>query len=133
MGSKKRLFEHIGQLFSSELGVSPKVIIDSLVAREKLGSTGLGHGIAIPHGRIKGLKVATGVLIRLSPAIEFDAPDQLPVELAFILFVPMHATDLHLQILGELAQLFSNQAFREALLTSADSDTAFNLIRDWRP
>lgn len=133
MGSKKRLFEYVGQLFGSELGVAPNAIFDSVIAREKLGSTGLGQGIAIPHGRIKGLKSATGVLVRLEPAIDFDAPDYLPVKLVFMLFVPMQATDLHLQILGELAQLFSNKALRDALLTSADSESVLNLIRNWQP
>lgn len=133
MGSKKRLFEYVGQLFGSELGVAPGAISDSVIAREKLGSTGLGQGIAIPHGRIKGLKSATGVLVRLDPAIDFDAPDHLPVKLVFMLLVPMQATDLHLQILGELAQLFSNKALRDALLTSADSESVLNLIRDWQP
>ncbi|ARU32560.1 PTS sugar transporter subunit IIA [Sulfuriferula sp. AH1] len=133
MGSKKRLFEYVGQLFGSEVGVAPNVILDSLIAREKLGSTGLGQGIAIPHGRIKGLKSATGVLVRLEPAIDFDAPDHLPVKLVFMLFVPMQATDLHLQILGELAQLFSNKALRDALLTSTDSEGVLDLIRNWQP
>ncbi|WP_124948735.1 PTS sugar transporter subunit IIA [Sulfuriferula thiophila] len=133
MGSKKRLFEYVGQLFGSELGVVPQVILDSLIAREKLGSTGLGQGIAIPHGRIKGLKSAMGVFVRLNPSIDFDAPDQLPVKLVFILFVPMQATDLHLQILGELAQLFSNKSLRDALMTSVDSDSVLNLIRNWQP
>lgn len=133
MGSKKRLFEYVGQLFGSELGVVPQVILDSLISREKLGSTGLGQGIAIPHGRIKGLKSAMGVFVRLNPPIDFDAPDQLPVKLVFILFVPMQATDLHLQILGELAQLFSNKSLRDALMTSVDSDSVLTLIRNWQP
>ena len=133
MGSKKGLFEYVGQLFGSHLGVVSRIIQDSLISREKLGSTGLGQGIAIPHGRIKGLKSATGVLIRLNPAMDFDAPDQIPVKLVFMLFVPMQATDLHLQILGELAQLFSNKILRDALLTSADSESVYNLIRNWQP
>ncbi|MDR3390172.1 MAG: PTS sugar transporter subunit IIA [Sulfuriferula sp.] len=132
MGSKKRLFEYAGQLLGSELGIVPSAVFDSLNAREKLGSTGLGQGIAIPHGRIKGLKAATGLLVRLNPAIEFDAPDQLPVKLVFMLFVPMQATDLHLQILGELAQLFSNKTLRDALLTSIDSSGVFDLISHWQ-
>jgi nitrogen PTS system EIIA component len=132
MGSKKRLFEYAGQLLGSELGIVPSAVFDSLNAREKLGSTGLGQGIAIPHGRIKGLKAATGLLVRLNPAIAFDAPDQLPVKLVFMLFVPMQATDLHLQILGELAQLFSNKTLREALLTSVDSSGVFDLISHWQ-
>lgn len=133
MGNKRRLFEHLGRVFGNQLGIAPALILDSLLAREKLGSTGLGQGVAIPHGRIKGLKSAVGVLVRLNPGIDFDAPDRLPVKLVFILFVPARATDLHLQILGELAQLFSDKVLRDALLTSADSEAVFNLIGDWQP
>ena len=133
IGSKKHLFELVGQLFGNELGVVSQVIVDSLIAREKLGSTGLGQGVAIPHGRLKGLKSATGVLVRLAPGIDFDAPDRLPVKLVFMLFVPMQATDLHLQILGEIAQFFSNKVLRDALLKGADSESVFDLIQQWQP
>ncbi|MFA5170595.1 MAG: PTS IIA-like nitrogen regulatory protein PtsN [Sulfuriferula sp.] len=130
---KKQLFEHVGQLLSAESGVATKLVLDSLLAREKLGSTGLGQGIAIPHGRIKGLKSASGVFVRLRTPIEFDAPDQIPVRLLFILFVPAQATDLHLEILSELAQLFSNKAMRDALCTSASVDDTLAVIRNWTP
>ena len=133
IGSKKNLFEQVGQLFENELGVVTQVIVDSLIAREKLGSTGLGQGVAIPHGRLKGLKSATGILIRLKPGLDFDAPDRLPVKLVFMLFVPMQATDLHLQILGEIAQFFSNKALRDALLNGADREAVFDLIQQWQP
>lgn len=132
-GSKKHLFEQIGELFENEFGVASQVIVDSLIARENLGSTGLGQGVAIPHGRLKGLRSATGVLVRLNPPIDFDAPDRLSVKVVFMLFVPMQATDLHLQILGEIAQFFSNKALREALLNGADSETVFGLIQQWQP
>ena len=133
MGNKRRLFEHLGRSFGVPLGIAPDLILDSLLAREKLGSTGLGQGVAIPHGRIKGLKSAAGVLVRLNPGIDFDAPDRLPVKLVFVLFVPARATDLHLQILGELAQLFSDKNLRDALLTCADNMAVFNLIHHWQP
>lgn len=133
IGNKRQLFELLGQRYSQELGVAPTLILDSLLAREKLGSTGLGQGVAVPHGRIKGLKTAAGILVRLDPAIDFDAPDRLPVNLVFILFVPLNATDLHLQILGELAQLFSDKTLRQALSASNDSADAFELIRNWQP
>ncbi len=94
-------------------------MFDSLFAREKLGSTGLGQGIAIPHGRIKGLKEAVGAFVRMKQPIPFDAPDGQPVNLIFVLLVPDRATDLHLQILSELAQMFSDKPFRERLLASA--------------
>ena len=120
VGSKARLFEKVGLLFENNLQLPRKKVIDSLTAREKLGSTGLGHGIAIPHGRIKGLRVATGAFVKLEAPIPFDAPDGQPVGLLFILLVPEHATDLHLQILGELAQMFSNRQLREKLQASPD-------------
>ena len=85
--SKKRVFEQAGQLFESHLGLARSVIFDSLFAREKLGSTGLGQGIAIPHGRIKGLKNAAGAFLRLATPVPFDSPDGRPVNLLFVLLV----------------------------------------------
>ena len=127
--SKKRVFEHAGMLFERELGIARAVVFDSLFAREKLGSTGLGQGIAIPHGRIKGLRQAAGALIRLATPIPFDSPDGRPVNLLFVLLVPEQATEEHLQILSELAQRFSERSFRESLLTVIDADAAVALFR----
>src|SRR5262247_2621408 len=116
--SKKRLFEQLGLLFEKQHGIARAAVFESLFAREKLGSTGLGQGVAIPHGRIKGLKDALGALVRLKQAIPFDAPDGQPVSLIFVLLVPDRATDAHLQILSELAQMFSDRTFRERLLAA---------------
>ena len=127
-GSKRLVFEQAAELFEKTQSLARGTIVESLLAREKLGSTGLGQGIAIPHGRIKGLKQATGALLRLKTAIPFDAPDGAPVSLVFVLLVPAHATDLHLQILGELAQLFSDRALRQQLLTTSDPAYAYQLI-----
>jgi PTS system nitrogen regulatory IIA component len=119
--SKKRLFEQIGLLFENSRGISRNTIFDSLFAREKLGSTGLGQGIAIPHGRIKGLKEAMGAFLRLDQPLPFDAPDGRPVSLVFVLLVPEQATEQHLQILSELAQRFSDREFRDALTVAPDT------------
>ncbi len=118
--SKKRVFEQAGILFESRLGLARSVIFDSLFAREKLGSTGLGQGVAIPHGRIKGLKQAIGAFLRLAQPVPFDSPDGRPVDLLFVLLVPEQATELHLQILSELAQRFSDRTFREKLHAASD-------------
>ncbi len=118
--SKKRVFEQAGMLFESHLGVARSVVFDSLFAREKLGSTGLGQGIAIPHGRIKGLKHAAGAFMRLANPVPFDSPDGRPVNLLFVLLVPEQATEEHLQILSELAQRFADRSFRESLATATD-------------
>ena len=129
--SKKRAFEQAGQLFEKNHQISHAQVFDSLFAREKLGSTGLGQGVAIPHGRIKGLSTALGALIKFKSPVPFDAPDNKPVSLLFILLVPDHATDLHLQILSELAQIFSDKALRERMLACSDSTQLHQLITGW--
>jgi PTS system nitrogen regulatory IIA component len=131
--SKKRMFEQAGLLFENNQGVGRSVVFDSLFARERLGSTGLGQGVAIPHGRIKGLKEAVGAFVRLASPVPFDAPDGKPVTLVFFLLVPEQATEQHLQILSELAQLFSDRELRERLATEHDSSTLHQTITAWQP
>ncbi len=115
VGSKKRVFEQVGITFENSHGIARSAIFESLFAREKLGSTALGQGVAIPHGRINILKEAVGAFVRVKHPIPFDAPDGKPVSLIFVLLVPANATDVHLQILSELAQFFSDKPLREAL------------------
>ncbi|MCK6411585.1 MAG: PTS IIA-like nitrogen regulatory protein PtsN [Azonexus sp.] len=126
--SKKRVFEQAGQLFESHLGIARAQIFDSLFAREKLGSTGIGQGIAIPHGRIKGLKQAAGAFFRLASPVPFDSPDGRPVSLLFVLLVPEQATEEHLQILSELAQRFAERNFRDALMAAGDIEAVLQLF-----
>ncbi len=130
--SKKRVFEQAGLLFENHRGLASSAIYDALFAREKIGSTGLGLGIAIPHGRIKGLKTALGAFFRLSAPVQFDAPDGLPVSLVFVLLVPEAATEHHLQLLSELAQMFSNKTFREQLSAVPDAAAAHALFAQWQ-
>jgi len=129
--SKKRIFERVGLLFENNQQIARSTVFDSLFAREKLGSTGLGKGVAIPHGRIAKLRDATAMFVKTTHPIPFDAPDAMPVNLIFVLLVPDRATDLHLQILGELAQMFSEAPFRESLLASEDPATTYQLFCDW--
>ncbi len=131
--SKKRMFEQVGLLFENNQGVARSSVFDSLFARERLGSTGLGQGVAIPHGRIKGLKEAVGAFLRLSNAVAFDAPDGNPVNLVFVLLVPEQATEQHLQILSELAQMFSDRDLRERLAGDADAVALHQHITAWTP
>ena len=126
--SKKRVFEHAGMLFEQKLGMPRASIFDSLFAREKLGSTGLGLGIAIPHGRIKRLKEATGTLLRLRTPVPFDSPDGKPVSLLFVLLVPEHANEQHLQILSELAERFSDRNCREALAKAESAEAVLEIL-----
>lgn len=131
--SKKRIFEQAGLLFENNQQIARNLVFESLFAREKLGSTGLGQGIAIPHGRIKGLKSAAGAMIRMRTAVPFDAPDGQNVGLVFVLLVPERATDEHLQILSELAQMFCDRVFREKLLGAATPEELLQLIIRWEP
>ena len=131
--TKKRLFEQIAEMFERNGQLSRSIVFDSLSARERLGSTGLGQGVAIPHGRIKGLKEARGAFVRLKDPIAFDAPDGKPVAQVFVLLVPEHATDQHLQLLSELAQMFSDKTFRDRVAASADAASLHALFTDWAP
>lgn len=129
--SKKRVFERVGLLFENNQQIARSQVFDSLFAREKLGSTGLGHGVAIPHGRIAKLREATATFVKTSHPIPFDSPDGQPVNLIFVLLVPERATDQHLQILGELAQMFSDTDFRNRLQVCEDELSIHQLFYDW--
>lgn len=130
---KKALFEQAASLFCAGQPLSPALITGSLAERERMGSTGLGQGIAIPHGRVKGLRDAVGAFLRTTTPMEFDAPDGKPVSLVFVLLVPERATDQHLQILSELAQMFSDREVRRRLAQAADAGEAQRIIVDWDP
>jgi PTS system nitrogen regulatory IIA component len=131
--SKKRMFEQAGLLFENNQGVARSLVFDSLFARERLGSTGLGQGLAIPHGRIKGLKEAVGAFVRLAQPVPFDAPDGKPVSLVFLLLVPEQATEQHLRVLSELAQMLSDRELRDKLSTATDAGTLHQHITAWQP
>jgi PTS system nitrogen regulatory IIA component len=131
--SKKRVFEQAGLLFENNQGIARGDVFDSLFSRERLGSTGLGQGIAIPHGRIKGLKEAAGAFFRLSTPVQFDAPDSRPVNMLFVLLVPEQANEQHLQLLSELAQMFSDSVFRERLTSAPDAAAVHALFANWDP
>ena len=132
VSSKKRLFEQAGLLFENNQGVARSLVFDSLFARERLGSTGLGQGVAIPHGRINGLKEAVGAFVRLKTPVAFDAPDGQPVGLLFVLLVPEQANETHLQILSELAQMFSDRDFRQKLANEPDAQSLHQTFASWQ-
>jgi PTS system nitrogen regulatory IIA component len=133
VSSKKRLFEQIGLLFENSRQIPRARVFDSLFDREKLGSTGLGYGVAIPHGRIKTLKEPVCAFVRTAAPIAFESPDGQPVSLVFAMLVPEHATEAHLELLSELAQMFSDASLREALAATADIQAAHRLITEWSP
>lgn len=130
--SKKRAFEEVGLLFENLHGLSRALVTDSLFARERLGSTGLGHGVAIPHGRIKGLKAPMACVLQLAQPIGFDAPDEQPVSLLIFLLVPEAATQKHLEILSEIAELLSDATLRGQLSEAASAEQLHGLIAGWQ-
>ena len=115
-GSKKRVLETSAQLIASQVPqVTANQIYDALIAREQLGSTGLGDGIAIPHCRIPGCRQTIGSLVKLENPVNFDAIDGKPVDLLFFLLVPENANSSHLESLRLLAEHFSNPEFCQKL------------------
>ena len=130
--SKKRAFEEAGLLFENLHGLSRALISDSLFARVRLGSSCLSHGVAIPHGRIKGLKAPMAAVLQLAQPIGFDAPDEQPVGLLIFLLVPEAATQKHLEILSEIAELLSDADLRERIKSAASVDELHGLIANWK-
>ncbi|MFZ1890960.1 MAG: PTS IIA-like nitrogen regulatory protein PtsN [Formosimonas sp.] len=131
--SKKRVFEHAAMMFENQQNIERSKVFDSLLARERLGSTGLGQGVAIPHGRIKGLKEATAAIVSLANPVAFDAPDAQPVSFLVFLLVPEQATQQHLEILSELAELLSDKALRDTLKSASTAGEILQLVQTWQP
>ncbi len=128
--SKKRVFEQASLLLENNQGIERAAVYESLFARERLGSTGLGSGIAVPHGRVKGLKAGVAAFIRLAKPIPFDAPDRQPVGQLLILVTPEASTQQHLDILAEVARLFSDEALRSCLATETDPTVVHALLTE---
>jgi PTS system nitrogen regulatory IIA component len=129
---KRAVLEQAAGALEDKIGIKRGQILDSLLARERLGSTGLGQGIAIPHGRLKGLAQAVGAFLRTATPVPFDAPDDAPVRLVFVLLVPETSTGLHLEILSELAEMFSDRELCSRLTGASDATTAHRLISGWQ-
>lgn len=125
--SKKRVLENIAQCICEDsLVLNPNQLFDSLITRERLGSTGLGQGIAIPHCRFSACHSVIGSLIKLQQPVDFDAIDGQPVDLLFVLLVPEQATDEHLAVLATLAERFSDPEFCQKLRSATDSESLYN-------
>jgi nitrogen PTS system EIIA component len=133
VSSKKRAFEQAGLIFENNCGIARSTVSDNLFARERLGSTGLGHGVAVPHGRIKGLKHPLAAFVRLAEPIPFESPDGQPVTLLVFLLIPDHVTQQHLEILSEIAEMFSDDGMRTALLNDQTPNAAHARIIGWQP
>lgn len=133
VSSKKRAFEQAGLIFENNCGIARSTVSENLFARERLGSTGLGHGVAVPHGRIKGLKAPLAAFLRLAEPIPFESPDSQPVKLLIFLLIPDHVTQQHLETLSEIAEMFSDEAMRTLLANDPDPASVYARITSWRP
>jgi PTS system nitrogen regulatory IIA component len=132
ISSKKRLLEILGELLASASpSLSPETVFERLLERERLGSTGLGHGVALPHTRIKEVTEAVGAFIQIREGVEFDAIDNRPVDLAFALLVPEEANEMHLQLLAQLASMFSDQQLRRDLRGAVSKDRILAILEGW--
>ncbi len=132
--SKKRALEEVSKLFiRTQQEKTQDEIFDSLLQRERLGSTGVGQGIALPHARIAGVKEALGALIVLEEGAEYDALDRKPVDIIFGLIVPEEATDEHLQILAKLATLLDDADFCGRLRNAKDADQLLQIFLKTQP
>lgn len=130
--SKKRALELLADLLAKKSEADKSLqIFQLLTEREKLGSTSLGHGIALPHARTDLCKKAIGVLIRTKNGIDFDSPDHQPTDLLFALMVPEHYTDEHLNILAELAGMFNNESFCQNLRSAKTDEELYHQLTSW--
>jgi PTS system nitrogen regulatory IIA component len=127
--SKKRLLESVSQLLGQDdAGLDAQAAFQCLTERERLGSTGIGEGVALPHGRMKGLGRAIGAFALLETEMDYDAIDRKPVRMVFALLVPEHATTEHLQLLSQIAAVFNNRPLREKLLQAKSREDLYNAL-----
>lgn len=126
--SKKRALEQVALLLENNQGLERASVFDSLFARERLGSTGLGHGVAIPHGRIKNISKPSAAFVRLVQPVSFDAPDGEPVDLLLVIVVPEEATQQHLDILAEVARRLSEDSVIESLRSATQPSVVYELL-----
>ncbi|MEQ9544706.1 MAG: PTS IIA-like nitrogen regulatory protein PtsN [Marinobacter sp.] len=129
--SKKRVLEFIAeQINQQDASLSETQIFNNLISRERLGSTGIGQGIAIPHCRLDGLERVVGVLLTLEEGVGFDAIDNQPVDLVFALIVPREATSEHLELLSQLAEKFNDRGFCDRLRQCTDAQSLYSRMLD---
>jgi PTS system nitrogen regulatory IIA component len=127
--SKKKALEELSALLAKGASaLNSADVFNSLTGREKLGSTGLGHGVAIPHGRMAGVEASVGAFMRLKHAVDYDSHDGNPVDLVFGLLVPQAATEAHLKHLAAIAEMFSDEAFCAKLRSASDDRALYSLL-----
>lgn len=130
ISSKKRVLEKVSEIMATAIGTSEKVIFESLLCREKLGSTALGEGIAIPHGRTKACSKITAVFLLLETPIDYDAPDKKPVDIIFAIIVPEEADKQHLHSLAQIAELLSDSKLSSQIRHAHSSEALYSILQD---
>jgi len=128
--SRKRALEHACEILAGSNDLNARSVLDALLAREKLGSTALGEGVAVPHCRLEGCQNPLGVLLTLDEAVDYDAPDDAHVDPLFVLVVPESADDQHLQILSQLASILIESTHRATLRQARDHLTLFERMQE---
>ncbi len=129
VSSKKRLLEELAVLLLKDNpNLDRSTVFQILNERERLGSTGIGEGVALPHGRLNGIDEAIAAVVRLKRPLDFDAVDQEPVSLVFGLLVPAQATETHLELLAALAKMFSDPHLRGQIMRAPDADALYRRI-----
>lgn len=130
--SKKRVLEALSRaLVANHSSPAADRVFEGLLTRERLGSTGLGKGVALPHARLADTSETLGAFMRLAEGVDFDAPDNAPVDLFFALLVPEQCTDEHLELLAGLTRMFAEAEMREALRAAATPRRVMDLIVAW--
>ena len=128
ISSKKKMLEKISEVMAESIDCSSKQIFESLLSREKLGTTALGEGVAIPHGRVARCEQATAVFILLEAGIDYDAPDKKLVDVIFGIIVPENAHQDHLRHLAKIAELLSNNSVVSQIRHAHSSEALYEII-----
>ena len=128
--SKKRLLHEIGDLVSGVYGLNTGIVVESLLARENLGPTGVGNGVALPHARIEGLESVVGAFVLLDRPVDFDSVDRQPVDIAFALFAPLDAGVEHLKALALVSRTLREVSIRAKLRSNPDPTTIYAILSE---
>ena len=128
-GSKKQLLELLAELASEKTGLDERLVLDALIERERLGTTGIGRGVALPHTRLSSLKRIFCAFVRTKP-VDFESVDDKPVDLVFLLLVPEEAGADHLKALARLSRLLRDEGVAAALRQAKDPNSVYRLIEE---
>jgi PTS system nitrogen regulatory IIA component len=128
--SKKRLLTELGELAETAYGLNAPTVVEALIAREALGPTGVGHGVALPHARLNGVEEVTGLFVLLEKPVDFGSVDRQPVDIAFALFAPENAGVEHLKALALVSRTLRDTSFCTKLRSNRSADTLYTIMTE---